>query len=70
MWCSFDMVIISTIVEIYLVLVWFIYESRVRAFDVLLKAGYFTAPLGGGALPPLEKFMPPLGIEILGKVCL
>ena len=25
-------------------------------------AGYFTAPL--------EKFMPPLGVEILGKVCL
>ena len=33
-----------------------------------------SPPLGGGGIapppPPLEKFMPPLGIEILGKVCL
>ena len=32
--------------------------------------GTSRPPLGGGALPPLGKFMPPLGIEILEKcVC-
>ena len=35
----------------------------------VFRAGYFTAPPRGGHCP-LEKFMPPLGIEILGKcVC-
>ena len=38
--------------------------------DMGSSSGYFTAPPRGGIAPPLEKCMPPLGIEILGKVCL